>query len=89
MGRLVRLVRNDATVKLGGRFYEVPPEFIGQRVELRFPVGRPEQLILYRDDQPVGPVKLVDAADNARFHAPQVEFSYAALLQKRLEKERS
>src|SRR5213593_4670440 len=89
MGRLVRLVRNDATVKLGGQFYEVPPEFIGQRVELRFPVGRPEQLILYRDDQPVGPVKPVDAVDNARFHAPRVEFSYAELLQKRLEREQS
>jgi putative transposase len=89
MGRLVRLVRNDATVKLGGQFYEVPPEFIGQRVELRFPVGRPEELVLYRDDTPVGPVKRVDAVDNARFHAPPVEFSYADLLQKRLEKEES
>jgi transposase InsO family protein len=89
MGRVVRVVRNDATVKLGGQFYEVPPEFIGQRVELRFPVGRPEELILYRDDQPVGPVKLVDAVDNGRFHAPPVEFSYADLLQKRLEKDAS
>ena len=89
MGRLVRVVRNDATVKLGGVFYEVPPEFIGQRVELRFPVGRPEELVLYRDDQPVAPVQRVDAVDNARFHAPPVEFSYAELLQKRLEKEQS
>jgi transposase InsO family protein len=89
MGRLVRVVRNDATVKVGGVFHEVPPEFIGQRVELRFPVGRPEALILYRDDTPVGPVKPVDAVDNARFHAPRVEFSYAELLQKRLEREES
>lgn len=89
MGRLVRLVRNDATVKLGGAFYEVPPEFIGHKVELRFPVGRPEALTLYRDDQPVGPVQPVDVVDNARFHAPPVEFSYADLLQKRLEKEKS
>jgi hypothetical protein len=89
MGRLVRVVRNDATIKLGGQFYEVPPEFIGQHVELRFPVGRPEELVLYRDDQPVAPVKRVDAVDNARFHAPPVEFSYAELLLKRLEREES
>jgi transposase InsO family protein len=89
MGRLVRVVRNDATVKLGGHFYEVPPEFIGQRVELRFPVGRPDQLILYRDDRPVGPVQRVDAVDNARFHAAPVEFNYADLLHKRLEKDPS
>ena len=89
MGRLLRVVRNDATVKLGGVFYEVPPEFIGHQVELRFPVGRPAALILYRDDHPVGPVQPVDAVDNARFHAPRVEFSYADLLQKRLDKEES
>jgi hypothetical protein len=41
------------------------------------------------ENQPVGPVQLVDAADNARFHAPAVEFSYAELLQKRLEREES
>ena len=85
MGRLSRFVRNDATVKVGGFFYEVPPDFVGAKVDLRFPIGRPEELILYKDDAPVGPVKPVDAADNARFHAPQVEFSYAELLKKRLE----
>lgn len=87
MSRICRFVRLDATVKIGGVFYEVPPEFIGARVELRFPVGRPEELILYRDDQPVGPVRPVDPADNARFHAPAVETSYAELLRRRAEEQ--
>lgn len=85
MGRLVRFVRNDATVKVNGLFHEVPPEFIGSRVELRFPIGRPEDLILYKDDAPLGPVRPVDPAENARFHAPRVEFSYADLLKQRAE----
>ncbi len=72
MGRVVRVVRNDATVSVGNRFYEVPPEFIGSRCDLRFPIGRPEDLILYRDDQPVTKIKEVDLADNARFHARRV-----------------
>jgi putative transposase len=83
MGRLTRCVRNDATVKVDGVFYEVAPEFIGARVELRFPVGRPEELILYRDDAPVGPIAPVDLAENARFHAQKVELSYAELLARR------
>jgi putative transposase len=87
MGRLTRCVRNDATVKVGGLFYEVPPEFIGARVELRFPVGRPEELVLYRDDQPVRPIRPVDVVDNARFHAQGVELSYAELLRRRQEQE--
>ena len=87
MGRLTRCVRNDATVKVGGVFYEVPPEFIGARVELRFPVGRAEELVLYRDDQPVRPIRPVDVVDNARFHAQGVTLSYAELLCRRQEQE--
>ena len=46
MGRIVRLVRNDATVSVTNRFYEVPPEYIGARCDLRFPLGKPEELCL-------------------------------------------
>ena len=83
MGRITRVVRQDSTIKLGGVFYEVPPDYIGSRVDLRFPVGRSLELILYRDDRPVGPVRPVDPVDNARFHATPVELSYAELLRKR------
>jgi len=72
MGRVVRVVRNDSTVSVGNRFYEVPPEFIGSRCDLRFPIGKPEELVLYRDDKPVVKIKEVDLADNARFHAQRV-----------------
>jgi putative transposase len=72
MGRIVRVARNDATVSVAGRFYEVPPEYIGARCDLRFPIGRPDELILYHDDQPVVRIKEVDLADNARFHAQRV-----------------
>lgn len=87
LGRLTRVVRNDATVKVDGTFYEVPPDFIGARVDLRFPVGRPQELILYRDDQPVGPIRPVDPVDNARFHAAPVELSYAELVRRRQDEE--
>jgi len=79
MARLTRLVRQDATVKIDSIFYEVPPEFIGARVDIRFPVADPRQLVLDRDDRPVGPIRPVDLADNARFHARTVKTSYAQL----------
>jgi putative transposase len=87
MGRITRVVRNDATVKIDGGFYEVPPEYIGARVDLRFPVGRPEEIVLYQDDRPVGPVKPVDPVDNARFHAAPVELHYAELVRRRQDEE--
>lgn len=79
MARITRLVRQDATVKIDSVLYEVPPEFIGARVDIRYPVADPRHLILYRDDHPVGPIRPVDLADNARLHARTVETSYAQL----------
>ena len=87
MGRITRVVRNDATVKIDCTFYELPPEFIGARVDIRFPIVNPEQLILYRDDQPVTPIQPVDPIDNARFHAQKVETAYTDLTRRRQEKE--
>jgi putative transposase len=87
MGRITRVVRNDATVKIDGLFYEVPPDYIGARVDLRFPVGRPSEIVLYRDDKPVTPVQPVDPVDNARFHAGPVELNYAELVKRRQDEE--
>jgi hypothetical protein len=87
MGRITRVVRNDATVKVDTIFYEVPPDNIGARVDLRFPVGRPQELVLYRDDKPVGPIQPVDVVDNARFRAGPVELSYAELVRRRQDEE--
>jgi transposase InsO family protein len=89
MGRITRVVRKDATVKVDSVFHEVPPEYIGARVDLRFPVGRPDELILYKDDKPVGPVRPVDPVDNARFHAGPVELNYADLVKRRQQEERT
>ena len=77
MARITRFVRNDATVKIDSVFYEVPPDLISARVDIRYPVADPLQLILYRDDRPVGPIRPVDLVDNARFHARKVDTSYS------------
>ncbi len=77
MARITRLVRKDSTVKIESTFYEVPPELVGARVDIRYPIADPKTLILYRDDKPVGPLRVVDLADNARFHAPTLDTSYS------------
>ncbi len=53
--RAVRLVRKDGCVSLGGAFYEVPGDLVGERVEMRFDPRQPDDLPLvfhrgaYRD----------------------------------------
>ena len=87
LGRITRVVRGDSTVKIDGSFYEVPPECIGGRVEIRFPIARPDDLVLYRDDKPLCAIRPVDVVDNARFHAQPVELSYAELVRRRQEED--
>lgn len=76
---LQRTVRNDSTVSIARQLWEVPPLYIGRRIEIRYPEGRPTQLFLFEDDQPVARLHRVDAAQNAtsprrpRFSLPNQE----------------
>ncbi len=87
MGRITRVVRQDATVKVDGIFYEVPPAHIGQRVEIRFPVARPEELVLYRGDESEVAIRPVDLVDNARFHAQSVRLQHTDIAHERQQEE--
>ena len=62
---LHRSVRNDCTVSIARRLWEVPPRYIARRIEIRHPEGRPTELFLFQDDQPVARLHRVDAAQNA------------------------
>ena len=62
---LQRRVRNDCTVSIARRLWEVPPQYIARRIEIRHPEGRPTELFLFEDDQPVARLHRVDAAQNA------------------------
>jgi transposase InsO family protein len=66
---LFRTVRNDATVSIQRCLWEVPPQYIGSRIEIRHPEARPNQLFLFEQDQAVARLQRVDAAQNA--NSPQ------------------
>ena len=62
---LSRTVRNDATVSIQNCLWEVPPRYIGRRIEIRHPEGHPRELFLFEDSEPVIRLLRVDAAKNA------------------------
>lgn len=66
---LFRTVKNDATVAIKRCLWEVPPRYIGCRIEIRHPEGQHLELFLFEDDQPVARLHRVDAAQNA--NSPQ------------------
>lgn len=47
---LFRLVKNDSTVRINNVLYEVPPKYIGKKIEIRFPLDDPEDLRLFENN---------------------------------------
>lgn len=61
-----RKVKNDATVSVNKKLYEVPPEFIGKKVNLSFPIDKPTQITLLNEEgKPLLQLKEVNLTENA------------------------
>jgi putative transposase len=63
--RLNRVVRRDSTFMLRGRFYEVPPQFAGQTIEVRFDPLDLSQVEIYFAGEAQAVARPVDAVVNA------------------------
>jgi putative transposase len=62
---LQRKVKNDSTISVNGILYECPPEFIGKKIEIRYPTDNPRDLTLYQDDKPLVQLKRTNPHENA------------------------
>lgn len=73
-----RKVRHDGTISLHNHLFEVPPVYIGQKIELRYDEELKDVLI-FAEGQPTGKAKAVNLADNARAKREKPALSFAAL----------
>lgn len=71
-----RKVKHDGTISIDKKLYEVPPKYIGQRIEIRFDE---DGVYVYEDGLPVEKAVLVNFADNARVKRDR-SLSYQDLL---------
>jgi transposase InsO family protein len=62
---LQRKVKNDSTISVNGILYECPPEFIGKKIEIRYPADNPRDLTLYQDDKPLVGLNKTNPHENA------------------------
>ncbi len=63
--RETRKVNPDATISIKKIFYEVPPKYIGQRIEVRYKPGDLEEVSVFDDGKEVARVRPADLAANA------------------------
>ena len=75
-----RVVNKDCTVSMHGVYYEVPSQFIGKRVELKFSQDHPTEVFLYDNGVRITRVQPVDSILNGRSHyQPSPRISDVAL----------
>jgi transposase InsO family protein len=70
-----RKVKNDATISLGGKLWQVPPAYIGKTIEVRHPSDLPMDLYLFEDNKPVCRLHLCNPAENATSPASAIRFA--------------
>ena len=75
-----RKVRLDATVRIDNIFYEVDMKYVGETVDIRFPIDQPQRFYLFENHQLVRQLKQVDLVENA--NPPYVATSYSKLFKK-------
>ncbi len=63
--RTTRKVNNDSCISIDGIWYDVPPQFIGMRVEIRYLPDRMEEAYLLHGDTRF-PIRQTNKVENAR-----------------------
>lgn len=70
-----RKVKNDATISVNARLFEVPAKYIGANIELRHPTGQPSELWIYEQEQPVVKIHPVDPIFNSNLPTTGIKFA--------------
>lgn len=60
-----RKVKHDGTILVNSRLFEVPPQFTGRRVEVRFDPENTGQVYVYDDGKMITKARPVNLKDNA------------------------
>lgn len=71
---ITRKVKNDATVSVGNVLYECPPEFIGKKVQIRYPSDKQKGLTIYEDDKPMHKLTKINIHENSNPPAWAIKF---------------
>lgn len=71
LAKIFRKVNKDATISMKNLIYEVPPQYIGKKVELRYRQDNSRELFLYDNEKRITAIKVVDARANGKTYKPR------------------
>lgn len=79
-------VYTDSTIHLNNDKYEVPYKYVGQKIEVRYYVSNPKEIIIYKDGKRCETCKLVDVKTNSKIYRKN-NIDYEKMLNKESEEE--
>lgn len=79
-------VYNDSTIQINNEKYEVPYKYIGQKIEVRYYVSNPKEIIIYKDGKRCETCKLVDKKANSKVYRKN-NIDYDKMINKESEEE--
>ena len=77
-------VYNDSTIKMNNEKYEVPYKYVGQKIEVRYYVENPKEIIIYKDGKKQEKCKQVDVKANSKIYRKN-NIDYEKMLNKESE----
>ena len=79
-------VYNDSTIQINNEKYEVPYKYVGQKIEVRYYVSNPKEIIIYKDGKRCETCKLVDKKANSKVYRKN-NIDYDKMINKESEEE--
>ncbi len=73
---LKRKVKNDSTISVNSKLLEVPTKYIGTKIEIRYAHDKPDEPVIYENDEPVEKLKLVNVNENSDLPLAGIRFSH-------------
>lgn len=70
-----RKVKNDSTISLNGKLWQLPPAYIGKTIEVRHPSDLPMDLYLFENNKPICRLHLCNPAENATSPSGAIRFA--------------
>ena len=77
-------VYNDSTIRINNEKYEVPYKYVGQKIEIRYYVENPKEIVIYKDGKRCEKCKLVDVKSNSKIYRKN-NIDYEKMLNKESE----
>ena len=77
-------VYNDSTIRINNEKYEVPYKYVSQKIEVRYYVENPKEIIIYKDGKKCEECKKVDVKANSKIRR-QNNINYEKMLNKESE----